>query len=188
MSMFQRKFKEYKKKKELSSKKASTAQFIEIFNSVSRELNLYEREDFQRIINIMGTSRTSSDVFIKMVLIVHSVGGVGLSILRRLPSEKVESLKQFEMKSITDLLKQAFPSVSEMVEGVDEKVLEEPFNLYVTAGSYLSGLQRLRVNNLDYHQRMGKDYDMEERIQPSINRIQSEGKEGKSIDLLEKYR
>lgn len=182
--MFQKKIKEYKKKKELSTKKSRTAQFIQIFSSVSRELNLYEREDFQRIINIMGTSRTSSDVFIKMVLIVHSVGGVGLSILRRLPNEKVESLKQFEMKSITDLLKQAFPHVSEMLEGVDEKVLEEPFNLYVTAGSYISGLQRLRVNN----QRMGKDYDMEERIQPSINRIQSEGKEGKRIDLLEKYR
>ena len=191
-SFLDKKIKSYKKKKELSEKKKRTDQFIQIFESVSKELNLYERSrsELTRIINFMGTAKTSSDVFIKMVLIVHSIGGIGLSTLRRLSNEKIESLKSFELQSINDLLSISFNPVSEMLEEAEESVLEEPLKMYSSIRSYISFLYVHKPRtNLSYHERLGKDYELEPSLAFSVNRIASEGKESnKKIDLLEKFK
>ena len=167
--------KAYKQKKKDSIRQKVAIQFIQIFSSVSNELKLYERsqEDFNRMINFMGNSETSTDMFIKIVLIVHSVGGLGLTILKRLSYEDVESLNTFELGLVKDLLSNSFKPITEMLTEAGEKVSEEPFNLYSSIRWYIS---REYINKSgirqSYHERLGKDYDLEQQIGISkINRV-----------------
>jgi len=170
-------FKSYRQKKKGSITKKRAIQFLRMFESVSNELNLYgnTRGHFDKIIALMGKTDTSTDMFLKTVLIIHSTGGLGISIIQRLSRENIENLNTFELGLVKDLLQSAFVPVTEMLENGGE-LSEEPFELYTSVRSYVSGeyMKKSKLNPT-YHERLGKDYDLEENIGISkVNKVDFE--------------
>lgn len=136
-------FSKYRKNKELKSERKVAEQFIRIFKSVSEKLNLDNKSEFElsEMIRLMGRSESSADVFIKIVLTIHSFKGIGLNQLKRLESlSQIESFKSIEIKSIKDLLIEAFKEkISETIEeNSDEKIITEPLDLYITFGKVIT--------------------------------------------------
>lgn len=166
--------KKYKQKKQESDRKKGGTQFIKMFAAVSKELNLYGStpERLNGMLALMGRAETSTDMFIKTVIIVHSTGGLGLYTLQRLASENIEEFNAFELGLVRDLLTSAFVFVSEVFEeAADNSVSEEPFNLYASIRWYISREYKSRERPT-YHDRLGKDYDLEQNLDISIAEFQ----------------
>ena len=82
---FGKKIKEYKRKNEMVTKKKRAKQFVTMFQSVTRELGLLGRpeHELKNIFHSIGNTEDSSDVFIKIILLLHIVGGIGVNTLQK---------------------------------------------------------------------------------------------------------
>ena len=175
--LFGKKIKEYKKKNEIETKKKRAKQFVNMFHSVTRELRLSGRpqNELNKIFQGIGNTEDSSDVFIKIILILHSVGGIGLSVLQNTPSSSLEVLPRLDLLSIYDLLGDSWVNVTEMIEGHDKNILAEPLLLYKSILSYISILHIARQRSdpkTNYYRRL--DGSLGPDIELNVNRIDDE--------------
>ena len=171
-----KRIKEYKRKNDMNLKKKRSIQFISMFKSVSRELNLFgrSRNEIKNMFDIIGNTEDSSDVFIKIILILHIVGGIGVNTLQS--SSTVDELSRLDLVTVFDLLTDSWVIVSEMLEGSSEKVVAEPFLLYKSIRSYVSILHINKQRNeprQNYYTRL--DGSLGKNIIPNVNMVEHQG-------------
>ena len=172
---FGKKIKEYKKKNEMEAKKKRSKQFVNMFQSVTRELSLLGRpqNELNKMFQVIGNTEDSSDVFIKIILLLHIVGGIGVNTLQNV--SVLEVLPRLDLLSIYDLLDDSWVVVSEMLEGSSEKVVAEPFLLYKSIRSYISILHITRQRSdpkTNYYRRLEGSLGPD--IKLNVNRIGEE--------------
>lgn len=156
MGLFSRFFGEGKKQYE-DEQRAN--QFISMFARVSTELGLsgtnLTREFVLFILHNMGVLDNSADVFIQIVLVIHShPEGKGLTLLKQLGRGVVKkislenTLNNMEMREISSVYKLIhgiIPDLREMFEDVDENLIKEPLLLLL---AFLNHVGRKRESIL----------------------------------------
>ena len=144
---FSKKIKAYKRNQVLDLKKKRSKQFVDMFKSVTRELDLSGRShiELKRMLGIVGNTEDSSDVFVKIILLLHIVGGIGINTLKN--TSTIEELTELDLLTVFDLFTDSWVIVSDMLQGSSEKVSSEPFLLYQSIRSYVSMLRIYRLRN-----------------------------------------
>ncbi len=151
--MFFNKIKEYKKNKELSQKRKRSQQFISMFGSVTKVLSLTKKDRGQlmqmlHFLNFRGTEPTSTDIFIKIIILLHLKPSLGLVQLENISKNGIDldDVGKNDLRVIYELLTVSFISVSEMMNNVPEEISSEPFNLYSNTRSYVNALSLKESN------------------------------------------
>ena len=118
-------------------------QFIRMFANVSKELGLsgsaLTRELVLSIFGSMGMVDNSADVFIQIVLSIHShpeerglliTKQIGRGVVNGIPMDKtLSNMTQRDISSVYRLIQDVVPDLEEMFEGMDEKMIREPLLL-----------------------------------------------------------
>ena len=135
----------YKNKKREYEHNKSFRQFVKMFGSVSHELGLTNASiGSDRIFPIfqeMGVVDNSADVFIQLVLILHTFPtSSGILILKQMGmmsvngnniEQIVNSLRHEEMDSVSRMIANLMPELREMFEQTDEILIKEPIRLLI---------------------------------------------------------
>ena len=135
----------FKDKKRARENKKTFCKFVSMFGRVSKELNLINTsatpEMIFTIFNEIGLADNSADVFIQLVILVHTLPtSSGITILKKMGIMSnrgdsidtiVNSLRYEEMESVSKMISKLMPEIRELVEEVDEKISKEPMRLLV---------------------------------------------------------
>lgn len=118
-------------------------QFIRMFANVSKELGLsgsaLTRELVLSIFGSMGMVDSSADVFIQIVLAIHSrpeerglliTKQLGRGVVNNIPLDKtLNNMTQRDISFVYKLLQSVVPDLEEMFEGMDSRIIREPLLL-----------------------------------------------------------
>lgn len=127
------------KKRSFENKKRSR-HFVRIFGRVSSELGLFDTglnyDLVYSLFDSMGQADNSADVFIQIVLVIHSHSKEkGLLILKQMGKGSIkgfgvdeifDTMKYDELGSVNELMKKVSRDITRMLDTTDKKVLSEP--------------------------------------------------------------
>jgi len=172
---FEKKFKAYKRKQDQELNKKRSKQFVDMFQSVTRELDISGRSqnELKRMFELVGNTEDSSDVFLKIILLLHTVGGIGINTLKN--TSTLEELTSLDLLTIFELLTDSWVIVGEMLQGFSSKVVAEPFLLYKSIRWYVSMLhihKQRRDPRQNYYTRL--DGSLGPKINLKVNSIDHE--------------